>query len=113
VCATGAELADLWVPVRRVARRPRPCDECGAPIPAGRAYFRIGVLFEGRWDTLWVHVECAALWEQVRWQLCGGHGGPLIGGLSEEIADSIEPIARLFRWKYDRIRESYAAGLPR
>jgi hypothetical protein len=34
------------------ARKPTQCQACDETIPAGAKYTRVGILFEGHWDTV-------------------------------------------------------------
>lgn len=88
--------ADVWSLQRRKSRKLRECEECGELIPSGADYIMISMLYRGEsWQKMPVHVECLALWEFVREEVCGGEGLIVIGGLEEEIA-SYEDVNTVF-----------------
>jgi len=52
---------------RRVRARIRhECDACDLPIEPGHAYMRIGILFDGEWETVKRCLRCQAIHEHLR-----------------------------------------------
>lgn len=89
MCYSDGDAADVWYERERRARKRHRCSECDAPIPIGRQYVHVSMLYDGSWDAFAVHVECMELWRFVHDVVCGGKGMIMIGGLSDEIRDGI------------------------
>jgi hypothetical protein len=53
----------------------------------GVDYIRIGALYDASWTTYHLHVECREMWRFIIWEVCGGEGTVMVGGLREEIVD--------------------------
>jgi hypothetical protein len=87
MCNTDFDPADVWNETTRRARREHTCGECYLPIPRGRHYVHVSWLYDGRWRTHRMHVECDTLASFIEDEICGGHGTILTGGLGEEIGE--------------------------
>ena len=109
MCSTDYDAAELFNQIRvNRSRRARKCYECDLPIPAGAPYIKTFMVFEGDPGTYAVHVECDAIAEFVRDEICrveheqeqarkkpGSYvdhfaGVILMGGLGEEISSLSE-----------------------
>jgi hypothetical protein len=89
MCYDSDDGASVWKERTIRARRHHRCNDCHREIPVGRHHVRILSLYDGHWETMRVHSECAALSEFVRTKICeaeGEHGFIQIGGLGEEIS---------------------------
>ncbi len=51
---------------RQRARKPHTCDACAETIPAGRRYYRVFVLFDGRAETVKRCARCQRIHEHLR-----------------------------------------------
>jgi len=55
------ETADIWVEVKRRARKVHRCSECRGEIKKGETYTRISSLYDGRWTTSKQCEDCTVI----------------------------------------------------
>lgn len=107
------EPSDVWSETIVRARRPHRCCECGAPIPPGVKYVRIGSLYDHRWDTFTMHYECRVLWGAMAGDLCGKPWFVMAGGLAEELGQYHGELAAVpYAERFEQIKAKYTAQEP-
>jgi len=87
MCDVYGEYSDVWDETIVVARKEHQCRECYLAIPVGCRHVRVGSLYDGRWSTLRLHLECKRLGQIISIEYCGAHGAWLVGAMDEEIAE--------------------------
>lgn len=83
----GGERCDVWEEKIGVARKPQRCSECGREIAKGERYKRIGMLYEGSWDTSRECEHCMVPARWLWWECSGYMASAIFEDIDEHVGE--------------------------
>jgi hypothetical protein len=93
--ADGGDRPDVWVELKRKARKPHKCSECGRAIETGETYRFSKHLYDGVW---WDNKQCSHCIVLADWLAveCGGY---LCEGVLEDFLEHAREYRRFDLWR--------------